>query len=54
MDITVARLNIVHFRKKLSDEPDEAKRQVLQRLLAEEEAKLEALGEACQKRANHP
>jgi hypothetical protein len=53
MDMTVARLNIAHFRMKLSEEPDESKRQILQRLLAEEEAKLEALSEASQKQANH-
>jgi hypothetical protein len=36
----VARLNIEHFRKKLAEESDETKRQILSRLLAEEEAKL--------------
>lgn len=40
MDETIARLNIEHFRSKLSDEKDEAKRQSLARLLAEEEQKL--------------
>jgi hypothetical protein len=39
----VARLNIEHFRQKLLEEKDESKRQVLLRLLAEEEAKLRAL-----------
>ena len=34
---TVARLNIEHFRKLLSQEKDEAKRQTILRLLAEEE-----------------
>ncbi len=43
MDKTVARLNIEHFRKKLAVEKDEGKRQVLLRLLAEEEAKLASL-----------
>jgi hypothetical protein len=37
MDPTVARLNIEHFRKLLSQEKDEAKRQTILRLLAEEE-----------------
>jgi hypothetical protein len=42
MDRMVARLNIEHFRKQLVTEADEAKRQTLLRLLAEEEAKLAA------------
>jgi len=40
MEETVARLNIEHFRKKLAEERDEAKRSILLRLLTEEEAKL--------------
>jgi hypothetical protein len=40
MDKAIARLNIEHFRKRLSAETDETKRQTLLRLLAEEEAKL--------------
>ncbi len=40
MDRTVARLNIEHFRRLLAKETDESRRQVIQRLLAEEEAKL--------------
>ncbi len=43
MDRTIARLNIEHFRKLLTNELDETRRQVLLRLLAEEEAKLAAL-----------
>ena len=43
MDKTVARLNIEHFQRKLATETDEAKRQQILRLLAEEEAKLAAL-----------
>ncbi|MFZ1150788.1 MAG: hypothetical protein WAR76_13785 [Xanthobacteraceae bacterium] len=41
----VARLNIAHFREKLATEQDEMKRQMLLRLLAEEEeeAKLAVL-----------
>lgn len=40
MDRTVADLNIAHFRKLLSTEADPIKRQTLERLLAEELAKL--------------
>jgi hypothetical protein len=43
VDKFVARLNIEHYRKKLATKGDEAQRQMLQRLLAEEEAKLAAL-----------
>jgi hypothetical protein len=43
MDKFVARANIEHFRRKLAIETDEAKREVLARLLAEEEAKLATL-----------
>jgi len=43
VDKFVARANIDHFRKQLAEETDEAKRRVLLRLLAEEEAKLAAL-----------
>lgn len=43
MDKTIARLNIGHFRRKLAEETDRTKRQILLRLLAEEEAKLAAL-----------
>jgi len=43
MDRTVADLNIQHFKKLLEAEKDEAKRQILLRLLAEEEAKLAAV-----------
>jgi hypothetical protein len=42
-DKKVARLNIERFRKLLSTETDEAKRQTILRLLAEEEAKLAAI-----------
>lgn len=40
MDRLVARLNIEHYRKLLSDESDPDKRGMLQKLLTEEEAKL--------------
>jgi hypothetical protein len=40
MDKTVADLNIAHFKELLAVETDPAKRQTIERLLAEEEAKL--------------
>lgn len=40
MDRTVARYNIEHYRRLLANETDETRRQMLLRLLAEEEAKL--------------
>jgi hypothetical protein len=40
LDKTVARLNIEHYRRLLANETDESRRQMLLRLLAEEEAKL--------------
>ncbi|SIO44452.1 hypothetical protein SAMN05443247_05454 [Bradyrhizobium erythrophlei] len=43
MDKTVADLNIQHFKKLLETETDPVKRQTLQTLLAEEEAKLARL-----------
>ncbi len=43
MDKTVARLNIEHYRKLLANKADAARRGVLSRLLAEEQAKLAAL-----------
>jgi hypothetical protein len=44
MDRTIARLNIEHFRRLLeNNEIDEAKRQMISRLLGEEEAKLASL-----------
>ncbi len=43
MDKLVAQLNIEHLRKRLATETEESKRQMLRRLLAEEEAKLAAL-----------
>ena len=39
MDKTIARLNIEHYRKSLATERDEAKRQTLMRLFAEEHEK---------------
>jgi hypothetical protein len=47
MDHTIARLNIEHFRRLLeNNEIDETKRQMISRLLDEEEAKLAALNAA--------
>jgi hypothetical protein len=45
VDKYVARLNIEHFKRKLAEDTDPAKREMLMRLLAEEEAKLAALEE---------
>jgi len=43
MDEIIARLNIERFRKLLAEERDEAKRQTILQLLADEEVKLRAL-----------
>jgi len=43
MDRTVADLNIEHFRRLLAAEIDPARRQVLDRLLAEEQTKLASM-----------
>ena len=40
----ITRANIEHFLRLLADEPDEAKRWVLERMLTEEKAKLDSLG----------
>ena len=45
MDRTVAHLNVEHFRHLLERETDESKRQMILRLLAEEEAKLRKINE---------
>jgi hypothetical protein len=45
VDKFVAKANIEHFRQKLAIETDEAKRQLLARLLAEEEEKLATLNQ---------
>jgi hypothetical protein len=47
MDKFIARANIAHYRERLTTEADDKERQMLMRLLAEEEAKLAAL-------ENHP
>jgi hypothetical protein len=41
--IFIAQLNIEHFRQRLADSPDGARRRLLEELLAEEEAKLSFL-----------
>jgi hypothetical protein len=41
--IFIAQLNIEHFRQRLADSPDGARRRLLEELLAEEEAKLSSL-----------
>ncbi len=40
VDRTVAHMNVEHYRRLLAAETDPARRQVLLRLLAEEEAKI--------------
>ena len=50
MDKFVARQNIEHYRHKLATETDEKRRQMLLRLLADEEAKLAALEKTPRKR----
>lgn len=40
MDRSVARLNIEHYKRLLATETDEQRRQIVMRLLAEEEAKI--------------
>ncbi len=44
MDRTVAHLNIQHFKKLLESETDPGRRQMIERLLVEEEAKLARAG----------
>jgi hypothetical protein len=41
----VARLNLEHFRRKLAQVVDEATREMITRLIAEEEAKLAVLND---------
>lgn len=43
MDKLIAQLNIEHFRKLLAEEADQSKRLQIQKLLAEEQIKLQAL-----------
>ncbi len=50
MDRMIARLNIAHYREKLASEIDETKRQMLLRLLAEEETKLATLDDPPKKK----
>lgn len=50
MDMNIAQLNIGHFRMRLSENPDDATRQTLLRLLTEEEKKLASMTSAPQER----
>ena len=50
MDRSVALLNIAHYKRLLARETDEARRQLLLRLLAEEEAKIAESGPQERKR----
>jgi len=50
LDRSVAHLNIEHYRRLLATETDQAKRELLMRLLKEEEAKLAKVKEAERKR----
>jgi hypothetical protein len=54
MDKMVARLNIEHLRKQIATETDATKRQTMQRILAEEEAKLAALLNRSNERTRRP
>ena len=49
MDMNIAQLNIENFRRRLSENPDEATRQTLLRLLAEKEKKLASMTARCKK-----
>ena len=49
MDRTVARLNIEHYQRLLAEEVDEARRLVLLRLIAEEEAKVGKRGQPAER-----
>jgi bacterioferritin (cytochrome b1) len=53
MDRFVARVNVGHIRDKLATEQDEVKRQTLQRILAEQEAKLAELENNQAKKKRH-
>lgn len=43
MDKLIARLNIEHFRQRLAEEKDEEIRQIVLKLLADEEEKLKKI-----------
>ena len=53
MDKAIARLNIEHYRKLLATETDETRRQMLVRLLAEEEAKLASMDKPTKRRKSN-
>jgi hypothetical protein len=44
--VIIARINVEHYRRKLAVEKDERTRQMIVRLLAEEEAKLAPLNDS--------
>jgi hypothetical protein len=50
MEEFVARQNIEHYRDKRATETNEKRRQILLGLLADEEAKLAALGKTAQRK----
>jgi hypothetical protein len=52
--VEIARANIEHFKKLLETESDAKKRAVIERLLAEEELKLEALKKRSARKENEP
>jgi hypothetical protein len=57
MPAEIARANIEHFKKLLETETDAKKRDVIQRLLVEEEQKLAALKHRTERKKdwrNHP
>jgi hypothetical protein len=53
MHRTLARLNIEHFKKLLSQETGKAKQGTLQRLIAEEEVKLKVLEAEARAKKHH-
>jgi len=53
MDKSIARLNVEHYRKLLVNETDETQRQVIARLLAEEEAKLASMENPTKRRKSN-
>ena len=53
MDRSVAHLNIEHYKRLLARETDETRRQLLLRLLAEEEAKIADFKPQERKRRQH-
>jgi hypothetical protein len=52
MDLTIARLNIAHYKRLLAEETDQKRRDILLRLIAEEEAKIGGNGRSDANHAN--